>query len=83
MLPYDLGSQEQRSACRLLGDVASTMMCCHTREAAITALKTCAPCNYSRMDFTLDELGLRGPRYSEPVRSSWDGLERFRRLGAR
>lgn len=44
---------------------------------------TCAPCNYSRMDFTLDELGLRDPRDSEPVRSSWTGLERFRGLDAR
>lgn len=41
---------------------------------------TCAPCNYARMDFTLEELGLRDPRDREPVRSSWDGLERFRRL---
>jgi hypothetical protein len=39
---------------------------------------TCAPCNYSRMDFTLDEIGLHDPRDREPVRSSWDGLERFR-----
>lgn len=36
--------------------------------------------NYARMDFTLDELGLRDPRDRERVRSSWDGLERFRRL---
>lgn len=43
---------------------------------------TCAPCNYARMDFTLEELGLRDPREREPVRSSWDGLERFRRLDA-
>lgn len=44
---------------------------------------TCAPCNYARMDFTLDELGLLDPREREPVRSSWDGLARFRRLDAR
>jgi 5-methylcytosine-specific restriction endonuclease McrA len=38
---------------------------------------TCAPCNYARMDFTLGELGLLDPCDREPVRSSWDGLERF------
>jgi 5-methylcytosine-specific restriction endonuclease McrA len=39
---------------------------------------TCAPCNYSRMDFTLEESGLVDPRIRAPVSSKWDGLERFR-----
>jgi 5-methylcytosine-specific restriction endonuclease McrA len=39
---------------------------------------TCAPCNYARMQYTLEELGLVDPRVRETVRSSWDGLERFR-----
>lgn len=39
---------------------------------------TCAPCNYARMDYTLEELSLIDPRTREPVRSTWDGLERFR-----
>jgi hypothetical protein len=39
---------------------------------------TCAPCNYGRMQFTLEELGLIDPRTRDPVRTSWDGLERFR-----
>jgi hypothetical protein len=38
---------------------------------------TCAPCNFGRGDSTLDEVGLLDPRTREPVRSSWDGLERF------
>jgi hypothetical protein len=38
---------------------------------------TCAPCNFGRMDYTLEELGLADPRKREPARSSWDGLERF------
>lgn len=38
---------------------------------------TCAPCNFGRGDYTLAELGLIDPRTREPVRSSWDGLERF------
>jgi hypothetical protein len=40
---------------------------------------TCAPCNFGRMEFTLEEVGLADPRNREPAHSSWDGLERFRR----
>jgi hypothetical protein len=39
---------------------------------------TCAPCNFGRMNYCLDEVRLTDPRTREPVRSSWDGLERFR-----
>jgi 5-methylcytosine-specific restriction endonuclease McrA len=39
---------------------------------------TCAPCNFGRMNRTLKEVGLIDPRTREPVRSTWDGLERFR-----
>jgi len=39
---------------------------------------TCAPCNFGRMNFTLEEVGLTDPRTREPVRSTWSGLERFR-----
>jgi hypothetical protein len=38
---------------------------------------TCAPCNFGRMQYTLDEVGLLDPRGRAPVRSTWDGLERF------
>ena len=38
---------------------------------------TCAPCNYGRMERTLEEVGLADPRTHEPVRSSWNGLERL------
>ncbi len=37
---------------------------------------TCAACNYGKMDYTLDELGLLDPRDYPPVKSTWDGLER-------
>ena len=40
-------------------------------------LITCAPCNYARMSFTLEEVGLADPRTREPIRSTWDGLERI------
>jgi 5-methylcytosine-specific restriction endonuclease McrA len=38
----------------------------------------CAPCNYGRWNRTVHELGLIDPRVHPPVRSAWDGLERFR-----
>jgi len=38
---------------------------------------TCAPCNNGRSNLTLEEAGLSDPRLREPVRSGWDGLERF------
>lgn len=38
---------------------------------------TCAPCNFGRMSYTLEEVGLADPRQRAPVRSAWDGLERF------
>jgi 5-methylcytosine-specific restriction endonuclease McrA len=41
-------------------------------------LVTCAPCNCGRDNLTLEEVGLSDPRLRDPVRSTWDGLERFR-----
>lgn len=38
---------------------------------------TCGPCNFGRMAYTLEEVGLVDPRGREPIRSTWDGLERF------
>jgi hypothetical protein len=39
---------------------------------------TCAPCNYGRMQYCLEEVGLIDPRERQPLPSMWDGLERFR-----
>lgn len=39
---------------------------------------TCAPCNFGRMERTLDEVLLIDPRSRPIVRSDWDGLERVR-----
>jgi hypothetical protein len=44
-------------------------------------LITCAPCNCGRSNLTLDEVGVGNPFQRDPVRSDWDGLERFRLLG--
>jgi len=38
---------------------------------------TCAPCNYARVDQTLEEAGLLDPRCRSTFKTSWDGLERF------
>lgn len=40
-------------------------------------LVTCAPCNNGRSNLTLEEVGLADPRLRDPIRSNWDGLERF------
>jgi len=39
---------------------------------------SCAPCNFGRMSYTLQEVGLHDPRLRPPIKSEWDGLERFR-----
>lgn len=36
---------------------------------------TCAACNFGRMDFTLEEVGLQDPRTRAPNRTIWSGLE--------
>lgn len=40
-------------------------------------LVVCAPCNFGRMNFTLEEVGLADPRMQEPIHSKWGGLERL------
>lgn len=38
---------------------------------------TCAPCNFGRGGYTLEEVGVQDPREQPIIKSSWDGLERF------
>jgi hypothetical protein len=38
---------------------------------------SCAACNYGKMSYRLEELGLSDPRDRPPVASNWDGLERL------
>lgn len=38
---------------------------------------SCAPCNYGRWNKTIEEVGVLDPQTREPIRSPWDGLERF------
>jgi len=41
---------------------------------------TCAPCNYGRMQYTIDELGLEDPRHRNKRRSDWNGLVHFLKI---
>jgi hypothetical protein len=43
---------------------------------------TCAPCNFGRMQFTLEEVGLLDPRLRPIQLSAWGGLERILSLSA-
>ena len=38
---------------------------------------TCSGCNYGRMAFTLEEVGLADPRSVARIQSDWDGLNRL------
>lgn len=38
---------------------------------------TCAPCNYGRMNFLLEEIGLIMPNLNKTISTEWDGLERL------
>lgn len=38
---------------------------------------TCAPCNFGRGKYTLEEVGLIDPRTRPVTQTNWDGLERF------
>jgi len=38
---------------------------------------TCAPCNYGRMNYLLEEVGVVYPNLEQNVYSTWDGLERI------
>ncbi|HBO4605231.1 HNH endonuclease signature motif containing protein [Pseudomonas aeruginosa] len=38
---------------------------------------SCAACNFGKMSYRLEELGLSDPRERPPVQSHWDGLERL------
>ena len=37
---------------------------------------TCAPCNFAKMQYTLEQLDLLDPRARPPKSTEWDGLER-------
>lgn len=47
-------------------------------NSAANMVITCAPCNFARMDYLLEEVGLADPLSREPTTSDWDGLEHFR-----
>jgi len=38
---------------------------------------TCAPCNFGRMNYLIEEVNVENPFSRPPIASSWDGLERI------
>jgi hypothetical protein len=47
---------------------------CGGTNALENLVVTCAACNYGKMSYRLEELGLLDPRNFPPVVSAWDGL---------
>jgi 5-methylcytosine-specific restriction endonuclease McrA len=43
-------------------------------------LITCAPCNFGRMQYTLDEVSLANPLKNKVNKTEWNGLEEFMKL---
>ena len=41
---------------------------------------TCSACNFGKMNYTVEELGLLDPRSFDPIQSNWDGLERIKKV---
>ncbi|GAA0475033.1 hypothetical protein GCM10009096_15820 [Parasphingorhabdus litoris] len=40
-------------------------------------ITTCAPCNFGRMAWTIEELGLVNPKYRQILKTDWNGLVHF------
>jgi 5-methylcytosine-specific restriction endonuclease McrA len=78
-LRWSKKNEEQHTAFQLLWGTVDHILP-HARGGTNDFENTvvvCQPCNCARMHYTLDEVGLIDPRTREPVRSTWDGLERF------
>lgn len=86
LVPWPLGprsDKEKHAAFYALNSVIDHVVP-HSRggdsspENLVTA---CWPCNFSKDDATLEELGLADPRSRPPVVDGWDGLERIVKAG--
>ncbi len=78
-LPWGRTNQSQHAAFQAMWAQYDHLVP-HSRggnNAADNMVVTCAPCNFGRMDFLLDEVDLANPFARDPVISGWDGLERF------
>lgn len=38
---------------------------------------TCAPCNFGRMEYTIEEVGIINPFTRDRIKKDWDGLEKI------
>jgi len=83
-LPWGKTNDTQHAAFQALG-LQYDHLIPHSRGGSTdlsNLVITCAPCNYGRGSYTVEEVGLNNPLLREPigsgpVGSGWDGLERF------
>ncbi|MBD8617021.1 HNH endonuclease [Pseudomonas putida] len=78
-LPWGGANRDQHAAFQALWAQYDHVLA-HARggdNSVQNTIVTCAPCNFGKMNYTLEELGLTDPRDREPVISTWDGLERL------
>jgi hypothetical protein len=78
-LPWGGANRDQHAAFQALWAQYDHVLA-HARGGGNSLENTivaCAPCNFGKMNYTLEELGLADPRDREPVSSIWDGLERL------
>ena len=78
-LPWGRTNQTQHAAFQAMW-VQYDHLLAHARggdNSLENMVVTCGPCNFGRVEYTLQEVGLIDPRTREPIRSNWDGLERF------
>ena len=69
-------SMQHYSACgRTIRPLASVLQ--GGTNELLNVVVTCAPCNYGRMQYTIEEAALQNPLTREPRRGPWDGLERL------
>lgn len=47
-------------------------------NALANLVVACAPCNFGKWHYSLEQLGIADPRLRPPTKSDWDGLERFK-----
>ncbi|MFZ1960075.1 MAG: HNH endonuclease [Methylovirgula sp.] len=78
-LPWGRANQNQHAAFQCMWMQFDHILP-HSRGGGNTldnVVVTCAPCNYGRWHWTLEEVGLMDPRTLPIHKTSWDGLERL------
>lgn len=76
-LPWGRSNESQHSAFQALWAQYDHILP-HARggtNALDNMVIACAACNFGRMNYTLDEVGISDPRQREPSKLDWNGLE--------